>query len=157
MGQTIKVQPAKVEDIRELTELAKAYHEEHWFGTHTEFDAEHCFNMIQQFSIGPQANVIVAFDNGDIVGFSIAFLSPLHWSKQLRCTISFNYIKPEHRSKGILEMIVNNHKEFAKAYKCVDINIGDGAQYKGKFSMVAHGLGFDKIGNDCYQVLSYDE
>ena len=32
MGQTIKVKPAKVEDIRELTELAKAYHEEHWFG-----------------------------------------------------------------------------------------------------------------------------
>ena len=157
MGQAIKVQPAKIEDIRELTELAKRYHDEHWFGTHTEFDAEHCYNMIQQFSIGPQANVIVAFENGDIVGFSIAFLSPLHWSKQLRCTISFNYIKPEHRSKGILEMIVNNHKEFAKAYKCVDINIGDGAQYKGKFSMVAHGLGFDKIGNDCYKVLSYDE
>lgn len=157
MGQTIKVKPAKVEDIRELTELAKAYHEEHWFGEYTEFDAEHCYEMIKQFAIGPQANVIVAWEDTDIVGFSIAFLSPLHWSKQLRCTISFNYIMPEHRKKGILGHIVNNHEQFAKAYKCVDFNIGDGAQYKGKFSYLAHGLGFDKIGNDCYKVLSYDE
>lgn len=153
---SFKIKEATIHDFRDMTALAEQYHKEHWFGEHTTFDAEHCHDNIKAYSVGIQANVLVAWEDKEMLGFSIAFLSPLHWAKQLRCTVSYNYIKPEHRSRGVMDLFVDKHTEWAVANKCVDMNIGDGAQYKGKFGLVAHSLGFTKIGNDSYKVLDHD-
>lgn len=153
MGQTIR--RANITDFRTLVELAERYHKEHWFGQHTDFDPEFTFANFRAYSIGIQANVLVAeCDEHGLVGFSVGFLVPLNWSKQLRCTIGYNYIDPDHRKNGLLERFVSSHTDWAMDHKCVDINIGDGAQYGTKFSMVSTGLGFNHTGIDGYKVLN---
>lgn len=142
-------------DLRTLVDLAKVYHSEHWFGSHTEFDADYCFENFRGFLIGMVANVLVEECErcNKIVGFCIAVLVPINWSPKVRCTIGYTYIDPKHRSNGILGKMVKAQTDWATDKGAVDINLGDGAQYDGKFASVCRGLGFTKTGTDSYKVL----
>lgn len=156
--KSISIKQATIHDFRDLTNLSEEFWKEHWQGEkHSSFDWEYCHDNFKAYSVGIQANVLVAWEENEMLGYSVAFLTPLHWTKQLRCTISYNYIKPEHRKRGIMDRFIEVHESWAVANKCIDMNLGDGAQHKGKFSLVAHALGFDLIGNDCYKVLEYEK
>tara|TARA_R110002124_G_scaffold127315_1_gene287212 strand:- start:193 stop:642 length:450 start_codon:yes stop_codon:yes gene_type:complete len=147
------IRPAKTDDLRFLAEMSKDYYSEHWFSEHTEFDLESTFNNMRAYTITPQANLLVASVTEGLVGYSIGFIVPIVWSKQLRYSIAYNYIEPAFRKQGIFEEFIQAHEEFAKKHKCVDMNIGDGAQYKGKFGSVARSVGFDQMGTDAYRRL----
>tara|TARA_R110000796_G_scaffold171671_2_gene288720 strand:+ start:846 stop:1304 length:459 start_codon:yes stop_codon:yes gene_type:complete len=149
------IRPAQESDLRRLTELAEVYHSEHWFGEHTEFDAEYTFNNFRSFHIGMIANIIVAHCEkcNQVVGFCIAVLVPLNWSPKVRCTIGYSYLDPAHRKDGLFGEMVQAQTDWAADKGCVDINLGDGAQYGGKFTSVCKGLGFTKTGTDSYKVL----
>jgi GNAT superfamily N-acetyltransferase len=136
---SITVREARVEDFRTLTKLAEEYHKEHWFGEHSDFDYEFCHENFKAYCIGIQANVLYAHEDGEAVGFSVAFLVPLHWTKQLRCTVSYNYIKPKYRKQGVMDQFIEKHEAWARKHKCIDMNTGD------------------KIGTDSYKVLQYEE
>lgn len=154
----IKVKEATLYDFRELTDLSEEFWREHWQGEkHSKFDWEFCHENFKAYCVGVQANVLVAWEDKQMIGYSVAFLTPLHWTKELRCTISYNYIKPDFRKKGVMDQFIENHEHWARRNKCIDMNLGDGAQHKGKFSLVAHSLGFNQIGNDCYKVLEYEK
>ena len=149
------IRPAQEQDLRTLTELAEQYHKEHWFGKHSKFDAEHTFQNFRAYYIGMIANVLVAeCKEHGIIGFCVAFLVPLHWTPQIRCTIGYSYINKDHRKDGVFGELVQAQTDWASDKGCVDLNVGDGAQYGGKFSTVCHGLGFNKTGTDSYKVLS---
>lgn len=151
------IRRAQERDFRELVKLSEEYHKEHWFGEHTGFDPEYTFENFRACTVGIQANVLVAECNEHgLVGYSVAFLVPLQWSPQLRCTIAYSYLRPDHRKTGLFEEMVQAHTDWASQHKCVDINLGDGAQYGAKFATVANGLGFDHTGVDSYKVL-YNE
>ena len=149
------IRTATEADLRTLVELAKEYHSEHWFGGHTEFDDEYCFENFRGFHIGMVANILVAECEkcNKIVGFCIAVLVPINWSPKVRCTIGYSYIDKLHRKNGIFGDLVQGQTDWAADKGAVDINLGDGAQYDGKFAGVCKGLGFTKTGTDSYKVL----
>jgi|DEB0MinimDraft_10_1074344.scaffolds.fasta_scaffold93848_2 hypothetical protein len=152
------IQKMTVNDIRVCVELAEKYHKEHWFGKHTKYDADYIFANFRQFIVNPMVNMLVAYDdNKNIVGFSVCFMQPLLWSKQLRATINFSYLEPDHRKSGKFNAMVQSHIEWAKQNNCVDINIGDGAEHNGKFGILARQMNFDNVGTDAYMVLNYDK
>ena len=155
MGKAVMIRTATEADLRKLTELAQVYHSEHWFGEHTEFDADYCFENFRGFHIGMVANIIVAEYNNEVIGFCIAVLVPLNWSPKVRCTIGYSYIDPEYRKTGVFGEMVEAQTDWATDKGAVDINLGDGAQYNGKFTSVCKGLGFTKTGTDSYKVLAH--
>jgi len=149
----MKIKPATVNDLRDIMSLNKDYYKGHWFSEHTSFDYDVFYENIKTWIVDPTANVIVAKKDEEIVAWSVAFIMPLDWSKDIRCSIGYNYIKPEYRSKGVLEQFVSNHEQWGIGKKCVDMNLGDSAQYKGKFNLLTQDLGFNRTGHDCYKVL----
>lgn len=152
------IRAATVEDIRVCVELGEKYHQEHWFGKHTNFDADYTFSNFRGYIVNAGVNILVKqHEEQGIVGFSTAFLQPLMWDKALRATINFTYIEPEHRKTGIFNAFVQSHIDWAKGHKCVDINIGDGAEHNGKFGILAKQMNFNNVGTDAYMVLNYDE
>ena len=134
----MKIKPATVNDLRDIMSLNKDYYKGHWFSEHTSFDYDVFYENIKTWIVDPTANVIVAKKDEEIVAWSVAFIMPLDWSKDIRCSIGYNYIKPEYRSKGVLEQFVSNHEQWGIGKKCVDMNLGDSAQYKGKFKEIVH-------------------
>jgi len=151
------IRTANEHDLRHLTRLSEIYHKEHWFGEHTQFDYNYCFDQIKAGIISPFINVLVAECEDcctNIVGYSGAFLCPLHYSPQVRCTVAYNYIDPAHRSNGMFNEMIQLQTDWALDNKSVDINIADGGQYKGKFGIALKGLGFDRTGTDSYKVLA---
>lgn len=147
------IRRAKPDDLRFMTELCEDYHKEHWFSEHTDFDPDYTFENFKAYLVSPQVNLLVAEVPEGLVGFSCAFIVPMHWCKALRCTVGYTFIEEEYRSKGIFNEFVANHEMFAKQLGCLDINVGDGAQYNGKFSAVVKPLGYDHLGTDAYKVL----
>ncbi len=144
-------------DIRALVELTKVYYEDHWFGGHTNYDADWTFDQFKAHIVSPMANVILKDDAKlGILGFSVGMIYPLQWTPQLRCTVPFTYIDKDHRNNGVYKEFINNHTIWAKKHNCVDMNAGDGAQYKGKFGTVLLPLGFEHMGTDAYKVLQYE-
>jgi len=149
---------ATVGDLRTLVELTKKYHEDHWFSGHTKYDPDWTFEQFKAHIVSPMANVILKDDaEQGILGFSVGMAYPLQWTPQYRCTVAFTYIDEAHRSNGVYGELLANHTLWAKKHGCVDINTGDGAQYKGKFGTVLQPLGFEHMGTDAYKVLQYDE
>ncbi len=148
------IRQAKGDDLRALVEMTQDYYEEHWFSEHTDFDPDYTFDNLKAYCVSPQANLLVAEEPEGLVGYSLAFVIPLHWCKKLRCTVAYNFIEQDYRSKGIFNDYIQAHEDWAKALGCVDINVGDGAQYNGKFGSVIKPLGFDKLGTDAYKVLN---
>ena len=144
-------------DLRALVELTRVYYKDHWFGGHTNYDADWTHEQFKGHIVSPQANVILKDDaEQGILGFSVAMVYPLQWTPQLRCTIAFSYIDEAHRNNGVYGALIDNHTLWAKKLNCVDINTGDGAQYKGKFGTVLLPLGFEHMGTDAYKVLQYE-
>ena len=157
MGKArLMIRNATVEDIRVCVELAEKYHKEHWFGEHTGFDPDYTFENFRGYIVNAGVNILVKEDDTGIIGFSTAFLQPLMWDKALRATINFSYIEPAHRKSGIFNAFIQSHIDWAKKHKCVDINIGDGAEHNGKFGILAKQMNFNNIGTDAYMVLNND-
>ena len=151
------IRSATEHDLRHLTRLSEIYHKEHWTSAHTKFDYNYCFDQIKSFVISPMVNVLVAECEdccNNIVGYSMAFLCPLHQSPVVRCSVAYNYIDPAHRKNGMFGLMIQTQTDWATDMKAVDINIADGGQYNGKFGIVLKGLGFDKLGTDGYKVLA---
>jgi len=152
------IRHAHENDLRHLTRLSEIYYKEHWFGDHTQFDYDYCFDQIKAGILSPLVNVLVAecndCCNNTIIGYSGAFLCPLHYSPQVRCNIAYNYIDPVHRSNGLFGEMVQTQIDWAMDHDCVDINISDGGQYNGKFGTVVKGLGFERTGTEGYKVLA---
>ena len=110
------IRPAQEQDLRTLTELAEQYHKEHWFGKHSKFDAEHTFQNFRAYYIGMIANVLVAeCKEHGIIGFCVAFLVPLHWTPQIRCTIGYSYINKDHRKDGVFGELLEVAMHFLDA------------------------------------------
>ena len=151
------IRTAQAVDFRKLVELSKEYHAEHWFGEHTEFDPEFTHENFKAYSVGLQANVLVAEVDKELVGFSVAFLIPLNWCKALRCTIGYNYIRPDQRQTGLFAEMVQAHIDWATQHECVDVNMGDGAQYGNSWTGVTQQLGFTRHGIDSYRVLNIEK
>ena len=151
------IRTADENDLRHLTRLSEIYHKEHWTSAHTKFDYGYCFDQIKSFVVSPAVNVLVAECEDcctNIIGYSMAFLCPLHVGPIVRCTIAYNYIDPAHRKNGMFGLLVQSQIDWATDNGAVDINIGDGGQYKGKFGTVVKGLGFERTGTDGYKVLA---
>lgn len=148
------IRAATENDLRHLTRLSEIYWQEHWTSAHTTFDYEYCFDQLKSFVISPLVNVLVVDVNGTLVGYSVAFICPLHVAPIVRCTIAYNYIDPAHRSSGLFGEMIQTQTDWATDHDCVDINISDGGQYNGKFGTVVKGLGFERTGTDGYKVLA---
>jgi len=152
------IRQANINDVRTLVELSQDYHKQHWMGEgHTKFDPDYTFDNFRTYIASAQTNVVVAEVPEGLVGYTVGVAVPLHWTKQLRATVIYEYIEKEYRSQGIFKQMVDAQIEWAKSLGCVDIHIGDGATYNGKFSTVAKEMGFPYIGTDAYRKLNDEQ
>ena len=148
------IRQATENDLRHLTRLSEIFHKEHWFGKHTGFDYEYCFDQFKSNIISPLTNVLVADVNNVVVGYCVAFICGMHYTPSVRCTIGYTYIDPNYRTDGLFGDLVQAQTDWAADHDCVDINISDGGQYRGKFGTVLKALGFERTGTDGYKVLA---
>jgi len=147
---TIEIKQAVTDDIGTIVKISKDFHEEHWMGRDTDFDADLWNDWVKSFFIGPNTEGFIAWEDKEIVGFSIGIYNPLFYAGKSMWSIGFIYIKPSHRNLGVFSKLIEQNKKHAKQMECFKMQLSDGGNYGDTLKPLLKRVGFTHFGIDAF-------
>lgn len=108
-----------------------------------EFDENSIIDTVRTHSSQVNYCWFNAYDNNRPVGFIAGFISQCPWNKDiLDANIHFLYLLESHRTLENFRELLNKFEEWARAYKCKNINAGDIGVNPERFKKIFERYGF---------------
>lgn len=109
------IRPATTKDVQEVAALGKAFHKEAGWGDIADYDHDNCAVTLAMMAGNPDSILLVAEEDGKIVGMAGAITFPLYFNASHRSAQElFWYVKPGLRNgtgRHLIEALESEAKE----------------------------------------------
>lgn len=114
----IEVRVATHRDVESIVEIGEQFWSEHYYSKYGEFN-EYATRMTLHGLVDGDASVlIVAADEGSIIGYIAFIVAPIPWGNVSSAVESLWWVAPEQRSTGIGTELFNAGMEWAEIMGC---------------------------------------
>lgn len=114
----IEILVATHKDIEEIVEVGGLFWSEHYYSEYGDYNENNTRMVLHSMVDGELTTVIVARDEGSLIGYIAFIVAPVLWGNLRSAAESLWWVAPTHRSKGVGKDLLDAGMEWAKIMEC---------------------------------------
>lgn len=121
------IRAATHKDVEDVVELTGRFWDEHYYSQYGDFSDGNTRMVLHSMIDGPLSVIIVAEDEGSIVGYIAFIVAHVPWGNVSSAAESLWWVLPEYRGRGIGKDLFNAGLEWAEIMGCDVLEAHDGS------------------------------